>query len=70
MAHLESFRTNTVDTRAAYVAVSRAKTFAAIYTDDRHPRTSQGRGDRDRVAESSHPSTLLYQAALYLSQLS
>ncbi|MHA6720205.1 hypothetical protein ACX40Y_12225 [Sphingomonas sp. RS6] len=35
MAHLESFRTNTVDTRAAYVAVSRAKTFAAIYTDDR-----------------------------------
>ena len=34
MAHLESFRSN-VDARIAYVAVSRAKTFAAIYTDDR-----------------------------------
>jgi len=34
MAHLESFRSN-VDARVAYVAVSRAKTFAAIYTDDR-----------------------------------
>lgn len=34
MAHPESFRSN-VDARIAYVAVSRAKTFAAIYTDDR-----------------------------------
>ncbi len=34
MAHLESFRSN-VDARIAYVAVSRAKTHAAIYTDDR-----------------------------------
>lgn len=34
MVHLESFRSN-VDARIAYVAVSRAKTFAAIYTDDR-----------------------------------
>jgi len=25
MAHMESFRTNTVDTRAAYVAISRAR---------------------------------------------
>ena len=31
---MESFRA-TIDARIAYVAVSRAKTFAAIYTDDR-----------------------------------
>ena len=35
MAHLESFRTNTVDARSTYVAISRAKTSAAIYTDSR-----------------------------------
>ncbi|MFA6125653.1 MAG: exonuclease V subunit alpha, partial [Sphingomonas sp.] len=34
MVHLESFRSN-VDARIAYVAVSRAKTHATIYTDDR-----------------------------------
>jgi ATP-dependent exoDNAse (exonuclease V) alpha subunit len=34
MAHLESFRSN-VDANIAYVAVSRAKTSAIIYTDDR-----------------------------------
>jgi len=33
MAHLESFRHN-VDASLAYVAVSRAKRYAAIYTDD------------------------------------
>jgi hypothetical protein len=35
MAHLESFRTNTVDTRAAYLAISRARSHAALYTDSR-----------------------------------
>jgi hypothetical protein len=35
MAHMESFRTNTVDTRAAYVAISRARSPAALYTDSR-----------------------------------
>lgn len=34
MAHLESFRSN-VDANIAYVAVSRAKASAIIYTDDR-----------------------------------
>ena len=34
IAHMESFRANAVDTRAGYVAVSRAKTHATIYTDD------------------------------------
>lgn len=35
MAHLESFRANTVDSRAAYVAISRARSHAALYTDNR-----------------------------------
>lgn len=35
IAHLESFRANTVDTRAAYVAISRARTSAILYTDSR-----------------------------------
>jgi ATP-dependent exoDNAse (exonuclease V) alpha subunit len=35
MAHLESFRANTVDARFAYVAISRARTSAVLYTDDR-----------------------------------
>lgn len=35
MAHLESFRANTVDAASAYVAISRAREGAAIYTDSR-----------------------------------
>ena len=35
MAHLESFRANTVDAASAYVAISRARTSAAVYTDSR-----------------------------------
>ena len=35
IAHLESFRTNTVDTRATYVAISCARSSAALYTDSR-----------------------------------
>lgn len=35
IAHLESFRANTVDTRAASVAISRARSGASIYTDSR-----------------------------------
>lgn len=35
MAHLESFRANTVDAASVYVAISRAKTSAAVYTDSR-----------------------------------
>ena len=41
MAHLESFRANTVDTRAAYVAISRARKGAAIYTDSRAKLTEE-----------------------------
>ncbi|MEO7466346.1 MAG: hypothetical protein ABIV36_04980 [Sphingobium limneticum] len=35
MAHLESFRANTVDAASAYVAISRARKHAAVYTDSR-----------------------------------
>lgn len=35
MTHLESFRANTVDARSAYVAISRARHHAAIYTDSK-----------------------------------
>lgn len=35
MAHLESFRAQTVDARSAYVAISRTRTTATIYTEDR-----------------------------------
>lgn len=35
MAHLESFRANTVDARSVYVAISRARHGAAVYTDNR-----------------------------------
>ena len=40
VAHLESFRANTVDARSAYVAISRARTHAAIYTDSRGELTN------------------------------
>lgn len=39
MAHLESFRANTVDASAVYVAISRAKLLAKIYTDSRRELT-------------------------------
>ncbi|WP_339348660.1 MobF family relaxase [uncultured Sphingomonas sp.] len=35
MTHLESFRANTVDAKSAYVAISRARKGAALYTDSR-----------------------------------
>ena len=40
VAHLESFRANTVDARSAYVAISRARSSAAFYTDSRADLTS------------------------------
>ncbi|WP_121886939.1 hypothetical protein [Sphingomonas sp. PP-F2F-G114-C0414] len=35
LAHLECFRANTVDASSVYVAISRARTGAAVYTDSR-----------------------------------
>lgn len=40
MAHLEAFRANTVDARSVYVAISRARERAAIYTDSRASLTA------------------------------
>lgn len=48
MAHIESFRINTVDTRAAYVTISRARSHAALYTDSR-ARFAEALGLRDRA---------------------
>ena len=39
IAHLEAFRANIVDAGAAYVAISRARSHAAIYTDSRSALT-------------------------------
>ena len=46
MAHLEAFRTNTVDAASAYVAISRARDHAAVYTDNRS-RLAHAIGLRD-----------------------
>lgn len=35
MANLDSFRANTVDASAAYVAISRVRTAIDLYTDSR-----------------------------------
>tara|TARA_Y100001947_G_scaffold158768_1_gene172963 strand:+ start:1516 stop:4278 length:2763 start_codon:yes stop_codon:yes gene_type:complete len=48
MAHLESFRANTVDAPAVYVAISRAKDAVALYTDSR-ARLTEALGLRDGV---------------------
>ena len=58
MAHLESFRANTVDTRAAYVAISRARHSAAIYTDSRASLT-EALGLRDGAQVGAIDETLL-----------
>ena len=46
MAHLESFRANTVDAPAVYVAISSAKDAVALYTDCR-ARLTEALGLRD-----------------------
>jgi len=46
MAHLESFRANTVDAPAVYVAISRAKDAVALYTDS-PARLTEALGLRD-----------------------
>lgn len=51
MAHLESFRANTVDAASVYVAISRARTSAAVYTDSRASLTDAlGLRDGTQVA--------------------
>lgn len=46
MAHLESFRPNTVGAAFVYVAITRARTSAAVYTDSRAGLTD-ALGQRD-----------------------
>jgi hypothetical protein len=48
MAHMESFRANTLDAATGYVAVSRAWTSAALYSDSR-ARLTDALGLRDRA---------------------
>lgn len=57
MAHLESFRANTVDTRAAYVAISRARKGAAIYTESR-AKPTEALGIRDGSQADAVDETL------------
>lgn len=57
IAHLESFRVNTVDTRAAYVAISRAREGATIYTDSR-PKLTEALGIRDGAQVGAIDETL------------
>ena len=62
MTHLESFRANTVDAKSTYVAISRAKDQAVVYTDSREKLAdaiAMRTGEReaaivpDRVMESA-----------------
>lgn len=46
MTHLESYRANTVDARSVYVAISRARQSATLYTDSR-PSLIEALGIRD-----------------------
>ncbi len=46
LAHVESYRANIVDTRAVYVAISRARKLATLYTDSRTDLT-EALGFRD-----------------------
>ena len=57
MAHLESFRSN-VDARIAYVAISRAREGAVIYTDSRADLT-KALGLRDGSQVGAIDETLL-----------
>lgn len=61
MAHLESFRRN-VDANLAYVAVSRARKHAAIYTDDRDRLSSAIEG-RDGAKVGAIDETLVRKGA-------
>lgn len=57
MAHMESFRANTVDAASAYVAISRARKGASIYTDSRAGLT-EALGLRDGAQVGAIDKTL------------
>ena len=61
MTHLESFRANTVDAKSTYVAISRARQHAAIYTDSKEKLADaiEARtGERQAAITSSRPAGL------------
>lgn len=60
MAHLESFRANTVDAASAYVAISRARDGAAIYTDSR-AKLTEALGLRDGAQVGAIDETIMLQ---------
>ena len=60
MAHMESFRANTVDARSAYVAISRARKLATLYTDSR-PSLVEALGLRDGAQHGALDQTTPHQ---------
>ncbi|MET4898979.1 AAA family ATPase [Sphingomonadaceae bacterium jetA1] len=58
MAHLESFRAKTVDAASVYVAISRARTSAAVYIDSRASPTD-ALGLRDGAQVGAVDETLM-----------
>ncbi len=68
MAHLESFRANTVDAASVYVAISRARTSAAVYTDSRADLTD-ALGLRDGAQVGAIDATIKSPEKLRLEHL-
>ncbi|WP_230781772.1 hypothetical protein [Sphingomonas sp. Leaf37] len=59
LVHLESFRANTVDAASVYVAISRARTSAAVYTDSR-AKLTEALGLRDGAQAGAVDSNIKY----------
>jgi ATP-dependent exoDNAse (exonuclease V) alpha subunit len=57
IAHVEAFRANTIDARSVYVAISRARSGAALYTDSR-ARLIEALGLRDGAQIGAIDQTL------------
>lgn len=63
MAHLGSFRANTVDAASVYVAIGRARTNAAVYTDNRtDPTEALGLRDGAQVGATDQAITQVDEA--------
>ena len=58
MAHVESYRGNTVDARSVYVAISRARRSATLYTDSR-PSLTEALGLRDGAQVGAIDQTMV-----------
>ena len=66
MTHLESFRANTVDAKSTYVAISRAKQHAAIYTDSKDKLASAietRTGERQEALATERTTSAVHQRA-------